>query len=355
MQKGFFTKAIKDEDISELQTVHQQPPASTRPSLNGDLNRSSPKPTPSWLSVMIVDSKRRGSFGFGAHSPMDSDDHSNPGASTISDFNQSSSPSQKRSNHHSGFSIPKSAFGGLANSSSKNEGDTAGSLLMENAPMIRISEEGQVFVQDHPHHPKLHQDHEFVGNSSADANTNRNQNLSEKVSTAISLGDFPVATDESLAELREMKERLYAVKEDESVGTGNIDDIFDMDVGDKQETFVKTTTKQFDIPATTSAASAIDSDKNPAASGKLVSYIMEKGFAQTWFFQNENTNETVPPMDSDKFKITANDNASNAAFIGGGGATQIKDLDFKGMFEKREEERKKKESREENFIAPQNF
>lgn len=222
MQKGFFTKAIKDEDISELQTVHQQPPASTRPSLNGDLNRSSPKPTPSWLSVMIVDSKRRGSFGFGAHSPMDSDDHSNPGASTISDFNQSSSPSQKRStNHHSGFSIPKSAFGGLANSSSKNEGDTAGSLLMENAPMIRISEEGQVFVQDHPHHPKLHQDHEFVGNSSADANTNRNQNLSEKVSTAISLGDFPVATDESLAELREMKDRLYAVKEDESVGKYN--------------------------------------------------------------------------------------------------------------------------------------
>ena len=136
-----------------------------------------------------------------------------------------------------------------------------------------------------------------------------------------------------------------------STGTGNIDDIFDMDVGDKHET----TTKQFDIPATTSAASAINSDKNPAASGKLVSYIMEKGFAQTWFFQNENTNETVPPMDSDKFKIRANDNASNAAFIGGGGATQIKDLDFKGMFEKREEERKKKESREENFIAPQNF
>merc|ERR1712203_1323917 len=172
---------------------------------------------------MIVDSKRRGSFGFGAHSPMDSDDHSNPGASTISDFNQSSSPSQKRSNHHSGFSIPKSAFGGLANSSSKNEGDTAGSLLMENAPLIKISEEGQVFVQDH----KL-QDHEFVG---ADT-TNRNRNLSEKVSTAISLGDFPVATQESLAELREMKERLYAVKEDPA--SGNIDDIFDMDV-DKQE------------------------------------------------------------------------------------------------------------------------
>merc|ERR1712226_307033 len=99
---------------------------------------------------------------------------------------------------------------------------------MENAPMIRISEEGQVFVQDHPPHPKLHQDQEFVGNSSADANTNRNQNLSEKVSTAISLGDFPVATDESLAELREMKERLYAVKEDPA--SGNIDDIFDMDV-----------------------------------------------------------------------------------------------------------------------------
>ena len=142
-------------------------------------------------------------------------------------------------------------------------------------------------------------------------------------------------------------------------GTGNIDDIFDMDV-DKQENFVKptTTTKQFEIAATTSAA-AIDSDKPPQASGKLVSYIMEKGFAQTWFFQNEN-GETIPPAPldhSDKFNISAaNDNASTVAFIGGaGGATKIKDLDFKGIFEKREEEKKKKQSREENFIAPQNF
>jgi len=334
MQKGFFTKAIQDEDISE-QTVHQQSQQPSRPSLNGEFNRSSPKPTPSWLSVMIVD-QRRGSFGFGAHSPMD-DDHSNPGA--VLDLNQSSHSNR----NHSGFSIPKSAFG-VANSSTKHEGgDTAGSLLMENAPMIKISEEGQVFVQDH----KL-QDHEFVG---ADV-TNRNQNLSEKVSTAISLGDFPVATQESLAELREMKERLYAVKEDPA--SGNIDDIFDMDVENKQEIKPTTTsTKQFEIAATTSAA--IDSDKQPPpASGKLVSYIMEKGFAQTWFFQNEN-NETVA-IDSDKFNISADDNASTTAFIGGvAGATKIKDLDFKGMFEKREEERKKKESREENFIAPQNF
>ena len=166
MQKGFFTKAIQDEDISE-QTVHQQSQQPSRPLLNGEFNRSSPKPTPSWLSVMIVD-QRRGSFGFGAHSPMD-DDRSNPGA--VLDLNQSSHSDR----NHSGFSIPKSAFG-VANSSSKNEGgDTAGSLLMENAPMIKISEEGQVFVQDH----KL-QDHEFVGGADV---TNRNQNLSEKVST----------------------------------------------------------------------------------------------------------------------------------------------------------------------------
>ena len=211
MQKGFFTKAIKDEDISEQ---FQQPPDS-RPSTNygenlrENLNRSSPKPTPSWLSVMIVD-QRRGSFGFGAHSPMD-DDHSNPGGANFNHGDLNQSHSNRNTNHSgAGFSIPKSAFGGMTSSKNEGGGDTAGSLLMENAPLIKISEEGQVFVQD-----TRRQDHEFVGGNS-DANR-INQNLSEKVSTAISLGDFPVATQESLAELREMKERLYAVKED-SVG-----------------------------------------------------------------------------------------------------------------------------------------
>ena len=165
--------------------------------------------------------------------------------------------------------------------------------------------------------------------------------------------NFPVATKESLAELHEMKERLNAC--------ANSDEIFDFDMDvDKSADQQPINKSHVQISRSENITENITGEKPPS---KLVSYIMEKGFAQTWFFKDDQNDENFvaqkPPIE--KNRQTDNKTVimdENASFFDVPTSTKkITAKDFSGMFEKKisEDEKKKKASREENFIAPQNF
>ena len=202
---------------------------------------------------------------------------------------------------------------------------------MQNAPLITVSEGGQIVVQD--------------------LEVLQNTHLTEKVTTAIPITDFPIATKESLAELKGMKERLETITDDQ--------DMFEMDV--------EPSSSRINVQA---GQGQVSGDKPPS---KLVSYIMEKGFAQSWFFKNgEGANYDLNPEEVAKMienqtrtAMPIHDNDENATTIGifkdqgtNSRKTSAKDqqTDFVGLFEKRKEEQKKKESREEAYFhAPQNY
>ena len=162
--------------------------------------------------------------------------------------------------------------------------------------------------------------------------------------------NFPVATKESLAELHEMKERLNACT--------NSDEIFDFDMDvDKSADQQPINKSHVQISRSENITENITGEKPPS---KLVSYIMEKGFAQTWFFKDGQNDDFVaqPPIEINRQTDKTVIMDENASFFDVPTSTKkITAKDFSGMFEKQisVDEKKKKESREENFIAPQNF
>ena len=202
---------------------------------------------------------------------------------------------------------------------------------MQNAPLITISEGGQIAVQD--------------------LDVLQNTHLTEKVTTAMgSAANFPIATKESLAELKGMKERLETITDDQ--------DMFEMDAEPSSSSRINV-----------QAGQGQAGDKPPS---KLVSYIMERGFAQSWFFKNgDGGNQDLDPEEVAKMiesqtrtAMPIHDNDENATigiFNKDQGnkkksSSAKEQTDFVGLFEKRKEEQKKKESREEAYFhAPQNY
>ena len=147
-----------------------------------------------------------------------------------------------------------------------------------------------------------------------------------------------------------MKERLNAC--------ANSDEIFDFDMDvDKSADQQSANKSHIQISRSENITENISGEKPPS---KLVSYIMEKGFAQTWFFKDDQNDDFVaqPPIEKNRQTDKTVIMDENASFFDVPTSTKkITAKDFSGMFEKKisEDEKKKKASREENFIAPQNF
>jgi hypothetical protein len=177
----------------------------------------------------------------------------------------------------------------------------------------------------------------------------KKNNLSDKVSTAVNMGNFPVATKESLAQLGEMKRRSQGSDEDEAV--------FSMDT-DEQET--DSSSRKSSRTRTTSE----EPDKPPS---KMASYLLKKGFAQNWFFKSEDaedgvTSEAVvqqpPTRPPPTFMFEDTDNASFGFDSKTENSRPVAASDFSAgiaMFNKQDAVKKKQHFRDVNFIAPQNL
>jgi len=305
-----------------------------------DPNHLAP-PNISWLS-RLSSGHRRGSMGFSEIG----------GTSMIDDEN---SNSFQGTGHGGGLVIPKSIFGGGADKSSTDipsPGDASSFALQSTLATIRkepsVSPEHKKKYQFLPEEPMI----------SERPNTNQSQ-LSDLISTAVALkcgSDFPVATKESLEQLEEFKiysnehEHDFPVAWSQRDGEKeqNSDFGFEMDVDEGGQTVMPTAIVEPSMPHTL--------EKPP---GKIMSKLMQSGFAQSWFFKKEEVTEgdesqSNSRKSSKEETMHDNDNASFQTF-GVQMDSNPGPQGFVGVLQEEKRKRSKKEQREFNFMAPQNL
>ena len=185
--------------------------------------------------------------------------------------------------------------------------------------------------------------------------SSHSETLKDALGTAINVSEFPVATQESLAQLEEMKMRLNKSSDDA---------VFDMDLDVDNSTTIPAIVVDDSSPGPSRKTSREQAEQ--AKPSKLLSNIMQSGFAQNWFFKGdgEMSTEDKSQKTEEKFTSTAfmHDETENAnfpfAFSGieeGGG--KRKGMTTKATADKKlvEEQKQKREFRERNVFMPQNF
>lgn len=198
--------------------------------------------------------------------------------------------------------------------------------------------------------------------------------LADRVTNALPSGEFPVATQESLEQLKEIKKRIacHAGPDDESVFS------MDSEAGptaaagiDCHESWPQRPKSAMDQP-----------DSKPPS--RLASYLLHKGFAQNWFFKRDENEEDIdmdqPTTSGSKdhgqqhqrhrlnrsATVDETDTATYDVLTGGvPTGFQTAPLDslntegFTGLAPNpasaRKEKKKKQKLREANFFAPQNL
>ena len=182
--------------------------------------------------------------------------------------------------------------------------------------------------------------------------SSHSETLKDVLGTAINVSEFPVATQESLAQLEEMKMRLNKSSDDA---------VFDMDLD--VESNIPAIVVDDSSPGPSRKTSREQAEQ--AKPSKLLSNIMQSGFAQNWFFKGdgEMSTDDNSQKTEEKFTSTAfmHDETENAnfpfAFSGieeGGGKRKGM---TKATADKKlvEEQKQKREFRERNVFMPQNF
>ena len=172
---------------------------------------------------------------------------------------------------------------------------------------------------------------------------NNETHLADVLGSAVCLNEFPVATKESLQQLEEMKLRL-------NTRTDEVQ--FDMDMDHEQNNPTILVESEPNSRKTST-------EQKPQS--KLLTNIMQSGFAQNWFFKNEDNTEEVK---EEKFTKTAfmDVETENANFPfamtseakaekSGKAISEPKKKSFAGMLEQKQN----REYRESNVFAPQNF
>ena len=173
---------------------------------------------------------------------------------------------------------------------------------------------------------------------------NTETHLTDVLGSAVCLSEFPVATKESLQQLEEMKLRLHSKSSDEV--------LFDMDMDHDQVPTIQVESE--------SSSRKTSTEQKPS---KLLTNIMQSGFAQNWFFKNETETEEIKEekftktafMDVEaenaNFPFAMTSEAEKSASKSGKTSDSKKKSSFSGLLEKKQ----KSEYRESNVFAPQNF
>ena len=182
--------------------------------------------------------------------------------------------------------------------------------------------------------------------------SSHSETLKDALGTAINVSEFPVATQESLAQLEEMKMRLNKSSDDA---------VFDMDL-DVDSASIPAIVVDDSSPGPSRKTSREQAEQ--AKPSKLLSNIMQSGFAQNWFFKGDGEmSEDKSQKTEEKFTSTAfmHDETENANFPFAFSGIEEEGGKRKGMTKATadkklvEEQKQKREFRERNVFMPQNF
>ena len=269
-------------------------------------------PQSTWLSRLGIN-HRRSSMGFSMGTSMHEHDEENSNS------------------FGNVFSIHKSTLG---METPAEEG--AGAEVMTGS-FVQVTEDGKFKLEGFHLQDQQRQVHHDNGT------------LSDVLGTAINVSEFPVATQESLAQLEEMKMRLNKSSNAEN------ENVFDMDM-EVEVPAINVVDHDHESPGPSRKTSREQQDSKP--SSKLLSNIMQSGFAQNWFFKNDGEIDDAKP--AEKFTSTAfmHDESENANFpfaLAGQEDSRQKKGTKVVTTEQRKEQQEKREFRERNVFMPQNF
>ena len=270
-------------------------------------------PQTTWLSRLGIN-HRRSSMGFTMGTSMHELDEEN---------------SNSFSN---AFSISKSTLG-LETPMEGGEGEVGGHF-------VQVTEDGKFKLEGYQ--STYH---------NYDSSNTTSETLTDALGTAINVSEFPVATQESLAQLEEMKMRLNKSSDDA---------VFDMDL-DVDSASIPAIVVDDSSPGPSRKTSREQAEQ--AKPSKLLSNIMQSGFAQNWFFKGDEMSEDKSQKTEEKFTSTAfmHDETENANFPFAFSGIEEEGGKRKGMTKATadkklvEEQKQKREFRERNVFMPQNF
>ena len=269
-------------------------------------------PQTTWLSRLGIN-HRRSSMGFTMGTSMHELDEEN---------------SNSFSN---AFSISKSTLG-LETPMEGGEGEVGGHF-------VQVTEDGKFKLEGYQ---STYHNYE----------SSHSETLKDALGTAINVSEFPVATQESLAQLEEMKMRLNKSSDDA---------VFDMDL-DVDSASIPAIVVDDSSPGPSRKTSREQAEQ--AKPSKLLSNIMQSGFAQNWFFKGDGEmSEDKSQKTEEKFTSTAfmHDETENANFPFAFSGIEEEGGKRKGMTKATadkklvEEQKQKHEFRERNVFMPQNF
>ena len=269
-------------------------------------------PQTTWLSRLGIN-HRRSSMGFTMGTSMHELDEEN---------------SNSFSN---AFSISKSTLG-LETPMEGGEGEVGGHF-------VQVTEDGKFKLEGYQ---STYHNYE----------SSHSETLKDALGTAINVSEFPVATQESLAQLEEMKMRLNKSSDDA---------VFDMDL-DVDSASILAIVVDDSSPGPSRKTSREQAEQ--AKPSKLLSNIMQSGFAQNWFFKGDGEmSEDKSQKTEEKFTSTAfmHDETENANFPFAFSGIEEEGGKRKGMTKATadkklvEEQKQKREFRERNVFMPQNF
>ena len=269
-------------------------------------------PQTTWLSRLGIN-HRRSSMGFTMGTSMHELDEEN---------------SNSFSN---AFSISKSTLG-LETPMEGGEGEVGGHF-------VQVTEDGKFKLEGYQ---STYHNYE----------SSHSETLKDVLGTAINVSEFPVATQESLAQLEEMKMRLNKSSDDA---------VFDMDL-DVDSASIPAIVVDDSSPGPSRKTSREQAEQ--AKPSKLLSNIMQSGFAQNWFFKGDGEmSEDKSQKTEEKFTSTAfmHDETENANFPFAFSGIEEEGGKRKGMTKATadkklvEEQKQKREFRERNVFMPQNF
>lgn len=294
----FFQKSIKG---SEQEDVQQHEESASK----------------NWLT-MLSTNHRRPSMGFAGDTT---------GTSFIDDDNSNSF----QGNDKVRMVVPKSLFGigGQNTIDTPSPGDDSVFSIAVNADNHQLT--------------LIHENTDFM-----DTNTMQPSASNHQLADLVNSGQFTVATQESLEQLKSMRERLDNNKEH---------DVFEMDDDDD---FKKS--KQ----ASVKNAAVAPVEKPP---GKIMSKIMQSGLAQNWFFKNPDADQDHHDSEGSGSRKTSANSSQTAPVVHVEDANAMWDYSqgqklqkstsatgFTGLLaDKSASAKKKTEDRVTNFMAPQNF
>lgn len=178
--------------------------------------------------------------------------------------------------------------------------------------------------------------------------------LTDRVSSAMTKGggEFPVATKDSLQQLKELRKRIAKHRQHEEA-------VFSMDT-DQQDN------QHHHLHSPAVLEEKVDKPEKPPS--KLASYLLKKGFAQNWFFKKEEPTEEEGMVDSTE-QVKEARGGLTGLYDNNEPRRPIPTFNFMGqpvdpnsiemgspsLLVKSQEKKRQQKQREANFFAPQNL